>query len=87
MERNKLHKTKKRSSIVSWEIVYGMYIYLIVWKNSALHIRLLYFIGEKITQKMCKFLWFRNKLVRHSTVICHCGQAGKQASDHIVEPR
>jgi len=46
-----------------------MYIYLIVWKNSALHIRLLYFIGKKThTQKCANFLWIRNKLIRHSTV-------------------
>jgi len=69
MERNKLHKTKKRSSLSFMKIVYAMYIYLIVWKISALHIRLLYFIGEKkITQKCANFLCIRNKLVRHSTV-------------------
>jgi hypothetical protein len=57
MERNKLHKTKKRSSIVSWKIVYAMYIYLIVWKKFKLYIYNVFSISleKKFTQKCAIF--------------------------------
>jgi len=69
MERNKLHKTKKRSSLSFMEnCLCYVHLFNSVENFSSTYTSSLFHWKKKSHKKCANFLWIRNKLVRHSTI-------------------